>query len=106
MAQPLVVNVPHKLGTEEAKRRIAGGIGKLQHHIPGGAAEVKTSWTGDRMNLLVAAMGQEVDSHIDVEDSNVRIEVKLPAFLAMFADQIGGFLSKRGGELLEDKSKK
>ena len=78
---------------------------KLAQHIPGGAAEVKSSWAGDRLNLLVKAMGQEVDSHIDVEETNVRVEVVLPAFLAMFANQIGGFLTKRGGELLEDKSK-
>ena len=105
MAQPLIVNLPHRLGAEEAKRRIAGGMDKLAQHIPGGAAEVKSSWAGDRLNLLVKAMGQEVDSHIDVQETNVRVEVVLPAFLAMFANQIGGFLTKRGGELLEDKSK-
>ena len=106
MPQPLVVNLPHKLGTEEAKRRIAGGIGKLEHHIPGGAADVQTSWQGDRMNLLVKAMGQEVNSHIDVGASNVRIEVLLPPFLGMFANQIANFLSRRGSEMLEDKTKK
>ena len=106
MTQPLVVNLPHKLGTEEAKRRIAGGIDKLTSHIPGGGAEVESSWTGNRLNLIVKAMGQEVNSHIDIEESNVRLEVMLPAFLAMFANQIGGFLKKSGGELLEDKSKK
>jgi hypothetical protein len=106
MNQPLVVNLPHKLGAEEAKRRIAGGIGKLESYIPGGSAEVSTSWAGDRLNLLVKAMGQEVSSHIDVQESNVRVEVLLPPMLGMFAGPISRYLSSRGGELLEDKSKK
>jgi len=102
MTQPLVVNLPHKLGKEEAKRRIAGGIDRLTSYIPGGA-DVDSSWSGDRMRLLVRTMGQEVDSHIDVADANVRLEIHLPAFLAMFGSVITGFLEKHGTELLEDK---
>jgi hypothetical protein len=81
------------------------GIGKLPDHIPGGG-HVESSWNGDRMNLRVAAMGQEVGGHIDVFESKVRLELTLPAFLALFADKIAGVLRKRGTDLLEDKSKK
>lgn len=104
MAQPVVVNLPHQLGAEEARRRIAGGIGKLKDHIPGGAA-VESAWVCDRLNLLIKAMGQEVASHIDIEERNVRVEVRLPAFLAIFASKIAGYLGNKGSELLEDKSK-
>ena len=37
MSSPIVVDLPHKLGKQEAKRRIQNGIGKLKDHIPGGA---------------------------------------------------------------------
>ena len=104
MTQPIVVNLPHKLGAEEAKRRMRGGIGKLKDHVPGGAAEVTSRWDGDRMYLNVKAMGQEVDGHVDVEETKVRLELVLPAFLALFASKIEGLLRKKGGELLEDKS--
>ena len=80
-----------------------GGIGKLKDHVPGGAAEVTSRWDGDRMYLNVRAMGQEVDGHIDVEADKVRLELVLPAFLALFASKIEGLLKKKGGELLEDK---
>ena len=105
MNQPIVINLPHKLGAEEAKRRMRDGIGKLKDHVPGGAAEVTSRWDGDRMYLSVKAMGQEVDGHIDVEADKVRLELVLPAFLALFASKIEGLLRKKGGELLEDKSK-
>lgn len=104
MAKPVVVNLPHQLGSDEARRRIAGGIGTLKDHIPGGAA-VDSAWAGDRLSLLIRAMGQEIASDIDVEERNVRVEVRLPAFLAIFASKIAGYLGNKGSALLEDKSK-
>ena len=66
MAQPIDVSVPHKLGREEAKRRIAANMGSLQRHIPGGAG-VTSNWVGDRLDLGISAMGQTVDASITVE---------------------------------------
>src|SRR3546814_2442737 len=103
MTQPIVINLPHSLGAEEAKRRMQGGVGKLKDHIPGGAAEVESSWTDDRMHLNVRAMGQEVSGHIDVHDTFVRLELSLPAFLAMLGPTIEGLLRSGGTELLEAK---
>jgi hypothetical protein len=36
MSQPIDVDLPHKLGKDEAKRRIGGNIHKLHEHLPGG----------------------------------------------------------------------
>ncbi len=106
MSNPISVDLPHNLGAEEAKRRMAGGIGKLADYIPGGSADVRSSWDGDRMNLVVAAMGQEVNAHIDVLDTVVRVEMLLPGMLGFFGGKIEGLLKSKGAALLEDKSKK
>lgn len=105
MNKPLSVDLPHSLGREEAKRRMQGSMGQLKDHIPGGAAEVRSSWEGDRMNLIVQAMGQEVTAKIDVEEKVVRVEMMLPPMLSFFGRQIEGYLRGKGGQLLEDKSK-
>jgi hypothetical protein len=105
MNKPLVVDLPHKLGAEEAKRRMRSGIGKLQDHIPGGG-HVESGWDGNRMKLRVQAMGQEVTGHIDVEETKVRLELMLPPMLSLFASKVEGLLRSRGSELLEDKTKK
>ncbi len=102
MARPLVIDLPHKLGAEEAKRRIAGGIGGLVDHLPSGA-QVQSAWTGDRMNLGVRAMNQEVSAAIDVEERVVRVEVLLPGALSFFARPIEALLRRKGSQLLEDK---
>lgn len=106
MTQPIVIDLPHSLGAAEAKSRMQKGVGKLKDYIPGGTAEVESSWAGDRMNLNVRAMGQEVSGHIDVYESHVRLEFSLPAFLAMLGPTIEGLLRSGGAELLEDKNPK
>ena len=104
MSQPIEVDLPHKLGKEESRRRIAGNVHKLQEHIPGGA-QVQSGWTGDQLNLDVAAMGQSVTAAIDVQETKVRLKVLLPPMLGMFSGMIQAALQKKGSVLLEDHSK-
>ena len=104
MTQPIDVDLPHNLGKEEARRRIASNIHKLQEHIPGGA-QVQSGWNGDQLTLDVAALGQAVTATIDVMDSKVHLKVLLPPMLGMFGGMIQAALQKKGGALLEDHSK-
>ena len=101
MTQPIEVDLPHNLGKDEARRRIANNVHKLQEHIPGGA-EVQSGWTGDQLNLDVAAMGQAVAATIDVMETKVRMKVLLPPMLGMFSGMIQAALQKKGDVLLED----
>jgi putative polyhydroxyalkanoate system protein len=104
MTQPIDVDLPHNLGKDEARRRIANNIHKLQEHIPGGA-QVQSGWSGDQLNLDVAAMGQTIAATIDVHDKSVHLKVLLPGMLGMFAGVIQAGLQKKGSVLLEDHSK-
>ena len=104
MSQPIDVELPHKLGKDEARRRIANNVHRLEEHIPGGA-QVQSGWAGDQLNLDVAAMGQEVTATIDVEETKVRLKVLLPPMLGMFSGVIQAALQKKGDVLLEDHSK-
>ena len=104
MSQPIEVDLPHNLGKDEARRRIANNVHKLQEHIPGGA-QVQSGWTGDQLNLDVAAMGQSVTAAIDVQESKVHLKVLLPPMLGMFSGMIQAALQKKGEVLLEDHSK-
>jgi putative polyhydroxyalkanoate system protein len=104
MTQPIDVSVPHKLGREEAKRRIAANIGSLQGHIPGGAA-VTSNWVGDRLDLGINAMGQTVDASISVEDAQARVHVELGGMLGMLAAPIAAAIRAKAPDLLEDKRK-
>ncbi|MGQ0558774.1 MAG: polyhydroxyalkanoic acid system family protein [Sphingosinicella sp.] len=104
MNAPVQVDLPHRLGADEARRRIDGGIDKLQNFLPG-AAEVRHAWTGDQLGLNINTLGQEVNARIDVKDSFVRVELMLPPALAFFGKAIEAGLRHQGRALLEDKSK-
>jgi Putative polyhydroxyalkanoic acid system protein (PHA_gran_rgn) len=103
MTNPISVDLPHSLGAAEAKSRIQNGIGRLEDYIPGGA-EVRSGWQGDRMDLVVAAMGQEVTATIDVQEKIVRLEVRLPGVLSFFGGKVEALLRRHGTDLLEDRS--
>ena len=104
MAQPIAVDLPHNLGKDEARRRIANNIHRLHEHIPGGA-HVESGWSGDQLNLKVQALGDSVQATIDVEESEVHLQVLLPGMLGMFSGIVQAALQKKGSVLLEDHSK-
>lgn len=101
MSQPIEVDLPHNLGKDEARRRIANNIHRLHEHIPGGA-RVESGWAGDQLNLKVSALGDSVQSTIDVEETKVRVRVLLPGLLGMFSGPIQSMLRNKGSLLLED----
>lgn len=104
MQQPIDVDLPHKLGREEARRRIAGNFHKLRDHIPGGASHIDQRWTGDRLDLTIHAMGQAVEAIVDVEETRVRCRIQLPGMLALLAGPLESMLKLKGSDLLlEDK---
>jgi hypothetical protein len=106
MNQPIEVDLSHNLGRDEARRRIAANIHKLEDHIPGGATHMDSHWTGDELNLNITALGQTVAARIAVEETKVHLRVTLPPMLAMFARPIEAALSAKGKDvLLEDRRK-
>ena len=105
MSSPINIDLPHKLGQAEARRRIGGGIHRIEDHLPA-AAQVVSRWEGDRMHLTVGAMGQEVRATIDVYDTRVHVEAVLPAMFGFFGKQVEALLRRHGTALLEDKSKR
>jgi hypothetical protein len=104
MSNPIVIDLPNRIGREEAKRRLEKGMGKLGQQIPGGA-QVESGWEGDFLNLRIQAMGQDIRARLDVQETIVRLEVLLPPGLAFFGNGIAALLKRQGEAMLEDKSK-
>lgn len=83
-------------------------VGDLAKRIPGGMADVSSSWASeDRMLLDVVAMGQKVAATVDVEERLVRVTLALPMMLAFMAGPITAMVRKSGEDmLLDDHSRK
>jgi hypothetical protein len=99
MSAPLVVSIPHRLGREEAVRRLKTGLGRAAASIPVMQVEEEI-WSGDTMNFRIRALGQVASGRVDVADDQVRVEVVLPWLLQRFAEMAQGTIKKRGQLLL------
>jgi Putative polyhydroxyalkanoic acid system protein (PHA_gran_rgn) len=103
MAAPLVVSIPHRLGRDEATRRLKTGLTRAASSIPVLKVD-EERWEGDRMVFRVRALGQAASGHIDVADDHVRLEVTLPWLLQRFAEVAQIAIRNRGNLLLTKRS--
>ena len=99
MSAPLVVSIPHRLGREEARRRLQRGLIRAAASVPVLKVD-EEKWDGDRMIFRVRALGQAAAGHVDVEDDHVRVEVTLPWLLQRFAEVAQATIKNRGKLLL------
>jgi Putative polyhydroxyalkanoic acid system protein (PHA_gran_rgn) len=101
MPQPLIVSIPHRLGREEAKRRLDRGIGRLRPELGPLVSALDYGWEGDRLNFSAAAMWQTITGRIDVLDDAVRIEIDLPWIMQLLSDTVAKQVRGRAIALLE-----
>ena len=103
MTAPLIVSIPHRLGREEATRRLKSGLARAAASIPVLKVD-EERWEDDRMIFRVRALGQPVSGHLDVADDHVRLEVTLPWLLQRFAQIAQAAISDRGTLLLTKRN--
>lgn len=103
MSEPLVVIIPHRLGKDEALRRIKDGIGRAKTEFAWLLSLEEEAWTGDRLTFRAAALGQRASGTVDVYEAGVRLEVMLPWLLARFAHAAQRVIGQKGQLMLEKK---
>ena len=103
MSTPLVVSIPHRLGRDEATRRLKEGLTRAASSIPVLKVD-EERWEDDRMIFRVRALGQAASGHLDVAEDHVRLEVTLPWLLQRFAQVAQATIRNRGTLLLTKRS--
>ena len=103
MSAPLIVSIPHRLGRDEAIRRLKAGLTRAASSIPVLKVD-EESWQDNRMIFRVRALGQAASGHLDVADDHVRLEVTLPWLLQRFAEAAQVAIRNRGKLLLTKRS--
>lgn len=104
MSKPLIMEIPHELGRDEAKRRLEEGTEKGRVFLEKSGIRIETlAWTGDRLDFAVSTLGQKVDGQIDVNPDTVRLEVRLPLLLSFFAEKLQKIVGNEGTKLLTKK---
>jgi hypothetical protein len=103
MSEPLVVIIPHRLGKDDALRRIKDGLGRAKTEFAWLLSLEEEAWSGDRLTFCAAALGQRASGIIDVYETGVRLEVTLPWLLARFAHAVQRVIGQKGQLMLERK---
>jgi hypothetical protein len=103
MSKPLVVSIPHRLGKEEALRRLKSGLGSASANFGHVFKIEQEIWTGPHLQYRISALGQVAIGSIDVAEDYVRLEVVLPWLLAKVAETLQPPIRKESTLLLEKK---
>lgn len=103
MTRPFVVSIPHRLGKDEATRRLKSGIEKARTDYGHIFAIQEAVWSEDRLQFRVSALGQTANGTLDVAEAEVHLQIYLPWLLAKAAAAIQPLLRQEGVLLLEKK---
>ena len=103
MNAPLTVSVPHRLGKDEAVRRLKSGIGRMAANLGGLITIEQEVWTGDKLTFQMRGLGQIAAGTIEVFEDSIRIDVMLPWLLAKLGERLLPALRKEATLLLEKK---
>jgi Putative polyhydroxyalkanoic acid system protein (PHA_gran_rgn) len=103
MTTPLIVEIPHRLGKDEAIRRLKAGLGSARTQYSKLIQVNEGIWSGDRLAFAATAMAQRVWGNIDVFEDRVRIEITLPWLLSRIAHGIQEVIRQRGRLMLDKK---
>ena len=103
MNAPLVVSLPHRLGKQEAVRRLKNGLRGARENYSQLLTVDEETWEGDRLKFRVRALGQSAAGLIEVFEDQLRLEVTLPWLLAKLTERLVPAIRKEGTLLLEKK---
>ena len=103
MTSPLIVSIPHRLGREEATRRLKTGLSRAISSVPVLHID-EEKWEGDRLSFCLRALGQTAFGHVNVGEDHVRLEVTLPWLLQRFANAAQAAIKSRGNLLLTKRN--
>jgi hypothetical protein len=103
MSKPLLLTIPHRLGKDEAARRLKTGLGSVRTSFGHVLSVQEETWTGDHLQFRVGALGQVASGTIEVTETEVHLAVMLPWLLAQLAEKLQPVLRREGTLMLDKK---
>jgi hypothetical protein len=100
--EPITVTISHRLGRDEAKRRVENGFGAIRAEIAPYVRSLDYNWEEEyALALHASAMLQTVTGRIEIYEDFIKVELGLPRLLHLIGKTIAGRIEKTGAALLE-----
>lgn len=103
MSKPFTASVSHRLGKEEAARRLQSGLSGVRERFGQHFNVLEERWTDEHLDFHIAVLGQDARGTVDVDDEAVHLSVELPFLLNMMANKAKGMLKQQATLMLEKK---
>ncbi|WP_298168727.1 hypothetical protein [Novosphingobium sp.] len=98
------VSIPHTLGKDELRRRMAARLGDAEDKAKGmlgGLATVETSWVDeDTLDVVVSAMGYTIPCSAAIAEASLDFEVEIPAGAGFARRMIESAVREKGEKLV------
>jgi hypothetical protein len=101
VSKPLVVSIPHRLGRDEAVRRLKNGLERTSRDFGQVIAIEQQAWNDNTLTFQVRALGQAASGNLQIFDNSVTLEVTLPWLLAKLTERFLPTIEQKGRLLLE-----
>src|SRR5687767_14866895 len=100
-SKSISISIPHSLGQDVARQRIASGISSLRNQFGAQASNVQETWVDNHLDFRFSVMGQAVTGRADVRPAAVDLQIDLPWLLAALAEKIRPRLQQEASRLLK-----
>ena len=82
------IAVPHHTSKDLARRKVDERLGLLLSQFGGHAEEIHREWMGDLMQFKGKVRGMSLEGTVEVTDSEIILDAKLPLVAMMFEGRI------------------
>ena len=94
------VAIPHTLTRDEARRRLRDKAERAMEKADSMATITTSFVDDDHMAMSVTAMGYTVDCAVELTDTELVVDVDIPATLGFAKRMIEGMIREKTGKLL------
>jgi hypothetical protein len=101
MGQTVSVDVPHKLGAEEAERRVKAGVEALRQKYAQHLTALNITWSAAHADFAITVMGHALTGALEFLEDRVRVSMELPWVLALIAEKAKGMIAKHTDDMLQ-----
>src|SRR3954451_20653411 len=88
------ISVAHHTSKENARRIVEQRLASLESQYGHYTSDVQKSWTGDRLDFAVKARGFSGNGYLDITDTEVVVDGKLPLIAKPFEPRIKNMIER------------
>jgi putative polyhydroxyalkanoate system protein len=93
------ITVPHHTTRDEARRKVEERLASLEGQYGHYATDIDKNWEGDRLTFSVKARGMSGSGSLEITDTEVIVDGKLPLMARPFESRIKSTIEREAAAM-------